>query len=143
MAVVYSNFFGGAFFGGGFFGAGVESVVDQPSNWQADYWKRKSKKEQDEDTLEERIRLGILPPTLREDADEALRTVVAAKDALDRGRIDDSEQLQIAMQARHEYEQAYKAAFEEAYIAEIVAEHWREDMKRMTRRRKAIMLLLH
>ena len=30
MAVVYSNFYGGAFFGGGFFGVGTHGVSDNP-----------------------------------------------------------------------------------------------------------------
>ena len=139
------NFFGGQFFGGGFFGAVTPAAltVEQASNWQANYWKRKSKADIENLEMLERIRLGILPPEIRE---ETLAAVVEA-DAASRehaaGRIADAEALLRAMEAREAYENAYKDVYKEAYIAEVVADLWREDMKRITRRRKAIALLLH
>ena len=141
MAVAYTNFFGGAFFGGGFFGAGVEQ--QEASNWQANYWKRKSKADIENLEMLERIRLGILPPEARE---ETLNAVIEADSAAREhaaGRIEDGEAVLRAMEARAAYENAYKIAYKEAYIAEVVADLWREDMKRITRRRKAIALLLH
>jgi len=140
------NFFGGQFFGGGFFGAAVNTVVvsDQPSNWQADYWKHhRSKKDIDEDELRQRIELGILPPAQREDALSAVVEADQAARQLAAGSIDGPSALLAGMEAREAYENAYRAAYKEAYIAEVVAEHWREDMKRIARRRKAIALLLH
>ena len=139
------NFFGGEFFGGGFFGANVQPDLtpEQASNWQANYWKRKSKADLENLEMLERIRLGILPPLVRE---ETLAAVVEA-DAASRehaaGRIADSEAILRAMEAREAYESAYKTVYKEAYIAEVVAELWKEDMKRIARRRKAIALLLH
>ena len=138
------NFFGGQFFGGGFFGtvdAGL--TVEQASNWQANYWKRKSKADIENLEMLERIKLGILPADVRE---ETLASVIEADSASREraaGRIDDGEALLRAMEARAAYENAYRIAYKEAYIAEVVADLWREDMKRITRRRKAIALLLH
>lgn len=142
MATLAYQVSGFAYQGAGLFayqgGAGAAA-----SNWQADYWKRKSKKERDEDELEERIRLGILPPEARQtaiaavvEADQAARQMVA-------GEISAPEALLQAMEAREAYENAYREVYKEAYIAEVVANLWREDMKRITRRRKAIALLLH
>lgn len=116
---------------------------DQPSNWQANYWRNKSKADRENEAMLERIRLGILPPLARE---EALDAVVAADHAsreLAAGRIDAAAGLLAAMEAREAYENVYRAAHKEAYIAEVVAENFRQDMKRITRRRKAIALLLH
>ena len=118
-------------------------TVDQPSNWQADYWKRKSKKERDEDELAERIRLGILPPEQREEAIAAVVEADQASRQLASGEIDAQSALLAGMEAREAYENAYRAVYKEAYIASVVADLWREDMKRITRRRKAIALLLH
>ena len=122
---------------------GMLGQPEQASNWQADYWKRGSKDERDDQTLRERIELGILPAELGEDAADAIRMVSAAKSAFDKGRIDAGEQVRLALEAREAYEQVYKQAYKDAYVAEVVAELWREDMKRITRRRKAAVLLLH
>ena len=142
------NFFGGEFFGGGFFGANTPSDQPQASNWQAHYWERdpfshRSKKQREEDRKAERIRLGILPPELREVADEAVRDATAAAVEVAAGRADEATAIFQQLAAREAYENAYKDAYANAYIAEVVAEHWREDMKRQTRRRKAALLLLH
>jgi hypothetical protein len=139
---VATSFFGGAFFGGEFFSSGGTPTPEQASNWQSNPWKRNRKEEKDA-TKAERIRLGILPPELREVADEAVRDAVAASVESAAGRVDESKALLQSMEAREAYEQAYRDAYQSAYIAEVVAEHWREDMKRQTRRRKAAMLLLH
>ncbi len=143
MALQFTNFFGGAFFGGGFFGPGVDDTPDQPSNWQANYWPNKSKADWDNLAMLERIKLGILPPELREEADDALRDAHIAASEVAAGRADQETAIFQQLAARDAYESAYKRAYREAYIAEVVAEHWREDMKRITRRRKAAMLLLH
>lgn len=109
------------------------------SNWQADYWKRGSKKERDAQTLRERIALGILPP----EAADAVRTVFAAKTAMDRGRIDEVEQVRLSLEAREAFESAFRQAYKDSYISEVVSDLWRREMKRITRRRKAAVLLLH
>ena len=139
------NFFGGEFFGGGFFGANVQPDItpEQASNWQANYWKRKSKADLENLEMLERIKLGILPPEAREETLAAVAQADDASRALAAGRIEPGEALNIAMQMREAYENAYRLAYQEAYIAEVVADLWREDMKRITRRRKAIALLLH
>ena len=119
------------------------TAVDQPSNWQADYWKRRSKKERDEDELEERIRLGILPPEARAKALEAVVDADQAARQLAAGEIDAPSALLAGLEAREAYESAFRAVYKEAYIAAVVAERWKDDMKRIARRRKAIALLLH
>jgi len=145
VAVAYTNFFGGAFFGGGFFGAGTDTglTVEQASNWQANYWKRKSKADRENEEMLERIKLGILPPEVREETLAAVVEADAAARERAAGRIEDGEALLRAMQAREAYENAYREVYKEAYIASVVAELWKEDMKRIARRRKAIALLLH
>lgn len=117
--------------------------AEQPSNWQADYWKRKSKKEREEEEREERIRLGILPPEQKAEAIAAVIEADQASRQMTAGEIAPADALLAAMEARAAYENAYRQVYKEAYIAEVVAELWREDMKRITRRRKAIALLLH
>ena len=143
MAV--GNFFGGQFFGGGFFGALTPETltVEQASNWQANYWKRKSKADLENLEMLERIRLGILPPEIREEAIAAVIEADSASREHAAGRIESAEAVLRAMEARQAYENAYKTVYKEAYIAEVVADLWKEDMKRIMRRRKAIALLLH
>ena len=143
MAIVYSNFFGGAFFGGGFFGAGVETTPDQPSNWQANYWHNKSKADWENLAMLERIKLGILPAELRAEADDAIRDADEAQRALAADGVTPESAVGVLMQSRAAYDEAFKTAYKESYIAEAVAEAWKSDMKRITRRRKAAMLLLH
>lgn len=143
MAVVYTNFFGGAFFGGGFFGAGVETQPEQASNWQANYWHNKSKADRENEAMLERIKLGILPPPLQIEAEAAIKDAHVAAIEVAAGRATPEAAIFQQMAARDAYERAYKQAYQEAYIAEAVAERWREDMKRVTRRRKAAMLLLN
>ena len=143
MAVIHTSFFGGPFFGGGFFAAGVEEAVEQASNWQANYWHNKSKADRENEAMLERIRLGILPPEQQADADEAIRDAHAASVEVAAGRVEPEAAIFQQMAAREAYDRAYQQAYREAYIAEAVAERWREDMKRMARRRKAAMLLLH
>ena len=116
---------------------------EQASNWQANYWKRKSKADIENLEMLERIKLGILPPEVREETIAAVVEADSASRERAAGRIDDGEAVLRAMEARAAYENAYKQAYKEAYIAEVVADLWREDMKRITRRRKAIALLLH
>ena len=119
-------------------------VVDQASNWQANYWKRKSKKERDRDELLERIRLGILPPELREEADAAVKEAVQASIGYTAGDVDGANALGVAMQARQEYEDAYRQAYKDAYVQSVVDELWAEDLRIAKRRRAAaILLLLH
>ena len=118
-------------------------TAEQASNWQATYWKRKSKADIENMEMLERIRLGILPPQERVEADEAVTAATNAANLREAHRIDDAEHLRLAMEARAAYENAYRTAYGEAYIAEVVAEQWRGDMKRMTRRKKAALLLLN
>lgn len=118
----------------------------QASNWQSDNWGRKSKKEQDEDERRQRIELGILPPDLRVDADTAVIDAESAKANLASGRISTTDAIYQQMEARRRYEEAYKIAYKESYIAEVVAEHWKEEMrvaKKSRNRKLAIALLLH
>ena len=124
----------------------VPAATDQPSNWQADYWKRKSKKERDEDERRQRIELGILPPDLQIDAEAAVIDAATAQANHAAGRIDAPDAIFQQMEARKQYEEAYKQAYKDAYIAEVVAELWKEDMriaKKARRRKLAIALLLH
>ena len=118
-------------------------TIEQASNWQATYWKRKSKADIENMEMLERIKLGILPPLERVEADEAVVAAANAANLREAGRIEDSEHLRLALEARTAYENAYRTAYGEAYIAEVVAEQWRGDMKRMTRRKKAALLLLN
>ena len=143
MAVTYTNFFGGAFFGGGFFGPGVDLTPEQASNWQATYWKRKSKADIENAEMLERIKLGILPPLEREESLLAVIEADSVSRELAAGTIESAEAVLRSMEAREAYENAYRIVYKEAYIDEVVAELWKEDMKRITRRRKAIALLLH
>ena len=143
-----SGIFNSAIFNNAIFNTGsVAPVVvvtpDSPSNWQADYWKRKSKKEREEDELEERIKLGILPPEERADALAAVVEADQASRQLAAGELAAPDALLAAMEAREAYENAYRSVYREAYVASVVADLWKEDMKRITRRRKAIALLLH
>ena len=94
-------------------------------------------------TFEKRIKPGILPPQKREDALSAVVEADQAARQLAAGSLDAPSALLQAMEAREVYENTYRAVYKEAYIASVVAEHWREDMKRIQRRRKAIALLLH
>lgn len=116
---------------------------DHASNWQADYWKHKSKKEKKRDDDDERIRLGILPPEQREEADAAVLAAASAGADVALSRIDPAAGLLEKMEARERYEKAYRDAYRDAYIESVVAEHWKEDLRIATRRRKAILLLLH
>ena len=142
-----SGIFNSAIFNNAIFNTGTAApavvVSDQPSNWQADYWKRKSKKQHEEDELEERIRLGILPPEARKQALEAVVEADQASRQLASGEINAQTAILAGMEAREAYENTYRAVYKEAYIASVVAGLWREDMKRIQRRRKAIALLLH
>lgn len=126
-----------------YFIAPPSTQEDQASNWQADYWKRRSKKDKKRDDDDERIRLGILPPEERASADEAVAVAINAAGALDAGRVSQGEAMLAKMDAREQYEQAYREAYREAYVQSVVAEHWKEDLRIATRRRKAILLLLH
>lgn len=121
----------------------VTVATDQASNWQANYWKNKSKADRENEAMLERIRLGILPAPQQSAAEEAIREAHAASVEVAAGRAEPEAAIFQQMAAREAYEQAYQQAYREAYIAEAVAERWREDMKRITRRRKAAMLLLH
>jgi hypothetical protein len=118
-------------------------ITDQASNWQADYWKHRTKKQRKRDEDEERIRLGILPPELRQEADEAVAEAAAAAAEYAAGHVEAANALAVAMQARQEYEDIYKRAYQDAYIAEVVTELWQEDLRRAKRRRKIMLLLLH
>lgn len=149
-----TSFFGGAFFGGEYFNSAGPTPPtpvsdDQPSNWQANYWKNKSRADRENEEMLERISLGILPPELHPDAKAAAQRAVEAAmlASAEMARASDDaaqrEALLKSMEARTAYERAYQLAMGEAYIAEAVAEQWLLDMKRLARRRRATLLLLH
>lgn len=116
---------------------------DQASNWQANYWPYRSKADIANLEMLERIKLGILPALAREEADQAVREAEEAQRELAAGNVTPESAIGVQMQARDNYDSVFKAAYKEAYIADAVAEAWRQDMKRANRRRKAAMLLLH
>lgn len=119
-------------------------VTDQPSNWQADYWKYRTKKQRKEDEDEERIRLGILPPREREIADEAVQTAITASQRIVAAKGKEvGAYLLDTLEARQAYDAAYKRSYKEAYVAEVVAENWKADLKRAQRNRAVALLLLH
>lgn len=118
-------------------------VADQPSNWQTDYWKHRTKKQRRNEEDRQRIELGILPPELEAVAEQAVSEAVAASTELAAGRVDAALAIGVAVQARQEYDRAYKQAYKGAYIAEVVAELWKQDVKRAQRRRAVALLLLH
>ena len=115
----------------GGFDTGADSVFSA-SNWKL--WHRKKKLED-----------GELPPVEQEQAQEAIREAQVA--AVEQARATDNEArrnaLLRAMEAREAFEDAYREAYGEAYVAEIVSELWRKEMRRIERRRKAAILLLH
>ena len=102
------------------------------SNWQN--WTRRRKLED-----------GELPPIEQAEAQEAVREAQAA--SVEQARATDADErreaLLHAMEAREAFESVYREAYGEAYVAEIVAELWRKEMRRVARRRKAAILLLH
>ncbi len=113
------------------------------SNWQANYWHNKSKADWENLAMLERIKLGILPEPLRVQADQAIREADEAQRELAAGNVTPESAIGVAMQSRAAYDDIFKRAYKDAYIAESVAEAWRNDMKQITRRRKAALLLLH
>lgn len=143
MSLQLDGFWKGGFWSPNFWVSRFWFEQDQASNWQADYWRHRTKAQRKKDDDEERIRLGILPPEERIEADAAIRDVVDASVDLAMGRMDAPEALLVKMEARQRYEDIYRQAYEEAYIADIVSELWMADMKRAMRRRKAVLLLLH
>ncbi len=118
-------------------------TVEQASNWQANYWHNKSKADWENLAMLERIKLGILPEPLRVEADQAIREADEAQRELAAGNVTPESAIGVAMQSRAAYDDIFKRAYKDAYIAESVAEAWRNDMKQITRRRKAALLLLH
>lgn len=120
-----------------------QAVVDQPSNWQVDYWKHRTKKQRKDEEDRQRIELGILPPEFEVIAQQAVSDAVAASTELAAGRVDAANAIGVAVQARQEYDMAYKQAYKGAYIAEVVAELWKEDIRRAQRRRAVALLLLN
>ncbi len=113
---------------------------DQASNWQANYWVNKRRTKADED--EERRRLGILPPELAEDAQQAVWEAVQAAVEIRRGA-DEGSALRAAAEARKAFEDAYRQAFKDAYLEEVVAAQWEIQITRERRRRAVALLLLH
>lgn len=116
----------------GGFDTGASDSAFSASNWQ--FWSRRKK-------LEE----GELPPIEQEQAQEAIREAQAAsaQQAMATDDHERKEALLRAMEAREVFENAYREAYGEAYVAEIVSELWRKEMRRIERRRKAAILLLH
>lgn len=116
----------------GGFDTGAADSAFSASNWKL--WRRKK-----------RIEEGELPPVIEEQAQEAIRDAQIA--SIEQARATDEaerrEALLRAMEAREAFENAYREAYGEAYVAEIVSELWRKEMRRVERRRKAAILLLH
>ena len=94
---------------------------------------RKWRKDEEEEVMEE----------LEQAAEAAVKVAEQTSAALQAGKIDPGLALLREMEARQRYEEAYRAALREAYVADIVSRQWMEDMKRYRRRRAAVMLLLH
>ena len=135
------GFFDSASFDGsiGGFDTGPDSEFSA-SNWKT--WKkwgdwRKSKKRDIEE--------GDLPEPLQEEVREALH--LAQQAAFEQARATEERErrdaLLKAMEAREAFENAYRQAYGETYIAEIVSELWRKEMRRIERRKRAAILLLH
>lgn len=123
--------------------AKTEVIEDQPSNWQADYWKHRTKKQRKEEDDRQRIELGILPPIEKEEAIQAVNEAVQASTELMAGRIEAQNAVAVALQARMEYDDIYRRVYKDAYVAEIVAQLWEEDIRKTKRKKAAILLLLH
>lgn len=98
-------------------------------NWRK--WKR--------DDLEE----GRLPEELRQEADQAVAEAVNAAAELVAKRVEPENAIAVQMQARETYEEVFKQAYREEYVASIVAENWKADMRKMRRRRIKMLLLMN
>lgn len=98
-------------------------------NWRK--WKR--------DDLEE----GRLPEELRQEADTAVAEAVNAAAELVAKRVEPENAIAVQMQAREIYDEAYRKAYREEYVASVVAELWKEDMRKMRRRRIKTLLLMN
>lgn len=116
----------------GFPGAASDNLVN---NYSLRHWKKWKRKREEEAVLED---LSAVADTAIVQAAQASKAVAVAKDEPERGKA-----VLRALEARMAYEEAYKAAYADAYTAELVAAQWMDDMKRDRRRRKAALLLLN
>lgn len=98
-------------------------------NWRK--WKR--------DDLEK----GSLPEELRQEADQAIAEAVNAAAELIAKRVEPENAIAVQMQAREAYDEAFRQAYREEYVASVVAELWKEDMRKMRRRRIKTLLLMN
>lgn len=119
-------------------GSQVPAVPDAIRNFSLREWKRWKRAD-----LDELLETGALPVELRDEADGAVRAAERAAAGLATGRLEAGRALLAAMEAREAYEQAYRDAYHEAYTSSVVAELWKEDMRKLRRRRAAAILLLH
>ncbi len=134
--------FDAASFDGSVGGFDVGVVADEfaASNWRNwkkwGDWRKTRKRDLDE---------GELPEPLHEEVREALH--LAQQAAVEQARATEERErrdaLLKAMEAREAFENAYRQAYGEAYVAEIVSALWRREMRRIDRRRRAAILLLH
>lgn len=84
--------------------------------------------------------LGVLPKHLQDQADALAAEAVHASSVM---KNDPKAGLLLALEARQAYDQIYRQAYKDAYIAEIASERWMQDVQRMKRRKAAAFLLLH
>lgn len=122
--------------------APITVVEEQASNWQANYWKHKTKKQRELEIREERIRLGILPPELARQAKKAIAQALQASVEATAGSPDPGRNVLAAMEAREKYDDAYRKVYKDAYVGQII-EFWKRDIKREQHRRTLVTLLLH
>ena len=116
-------------------------TVDQASNWQANYWKRRSKKELDEQIRQQRIALGIVEDDVeiakllheQERRTEA-EAVQAIQSALDAARLAES---------RAEYADGlWLMEYHQSMLRALLIEYGYMSLK-LNRRKRAIALLLN
>lgn len=139
-------YFGKTYFGGSYWGPGSGTPTppvpgDVIRNFSLRNW-RKWRREDDDDLPP--IEEGALPENLRALADTAIAQAQSAarEQAEARVEYERRDALLRSMEARAAFEDAYRTAYGEMYIATIVAELWARDMRRAERRRKAVLLLL-
>src|SRR3990167_1080998 len=83
-----------------------------------------------------------LPIELRQVAEQAVKDSISAS-FFDGCLTDEREHLLQAMEAWESYDEAYRRAYKDAYIAEIVKDRTLAEIKRARRNRAVALLLLH
>lgn len=113
----------------------VQDSSPQASNWQANYWKHRSKQQRKEDEDAQRRALGILP-----ELEELAAVAVEASVQVQKG---DHSALLAAMEAREEAERLLRETLLDEYRAEFMTQLWDNEIKRIRRNRAISLLLLH